>query len=98
MNERFGIGLDGWPAGCGSMKQGISDEKCHERWYDLAAITKTQAIAKQLPRNCQASANGPLREFSMTNRIKLTTAAFLSLAMFTGLGSQADAAQCGAHR
>ena len=31
----------------------------------------------------------------MTNRIKLTTAAFLSLAMFTGLGSQADAAQCG---
>jgi membrane-bound lytic murein transglycosylase B len=31
----------------------------------------------------------------MTKRIKLTTAAFLSLAMCAGLGSQADAAQCG---
>jgi hypothetical protein len=27
MNERFGIGLDGWPAGCGSMKQGIFRRK-----------------------------------------------------------------------
>ncbi len=31
----------------------------------------------------------------MTTRIKLTTAAFLTLAMFAGLGSPADAAQCG---
>ena len=31
----------------------------------------------------------------MTKRTKLTTAAFLTLAMFAGLGSRADAAQCG---
>jgi membrane-bound lytic murein transglycosylase B len=31
----------------------------------------------------------------MTKRTKLTTAAFLTFAMFAGLGSQADAAQCG---
>jgi membrane-bound lytic murein transglycosylase B len=45
-------------------------------------------MPKRLPKNCQG-------DFCMTKRTTLTTAAFLTLAMFAGLGSQADAAQCG---